>query len=72
MSTFEINKKLAELFNLPPDTMSATLRIRANSVAMLTITRAIVRDEQMVRTTTRFRLVPEESTSGETVKGEVK
>lgn len=69
MSPMEMNRKLVELFDLPPDTVSATLRIKAHVPPMLTVTRMVLRDGQIGKTTERFRLVPEKVGAGETAKG---
>lgn len=55
-----MNQRLAEMFDLPNDTFSATLRIRAGALPMLTVTRMIWRTGQLepTRQHDRYHLVP--------------
>jgi hypothetical protein len=57
-----MNERLAEMFDIPKDAFSATLRIRAGVPPILTVTRMIYRSGQLepTRQHDRYRLVPAE------------
>jgi hypothetical protein len=57
-----MNERLAEMFGIPKDTRSATLRMRAGVPPILTVTRMIYRTGQLepTRQHDRYRLVPAE------------
>jgi hypothetical protein len=57
--TIAINRKLVELLGIPSDAVAATLRLRADKLPTLTVTRVIYRSQQLgeQRETMRFRLV---------------
>ena len=57
-----MNERLAEMFDLPKDTMAATLRMRAGVPPVLTVMRMIYRTGQLepTRQHDRYRLVPVE------------
>ncbi len=54
-----MNERLVDMFGIPKDAISATLRIRAGVQPILTVTRMIYRTEQLETTKRhdRYRLV---------------
>jgi hypothetical protein len=48
-SIFKINLRLAELFDLPKDTVSATLRMRAGKPPVMLVTQFILSDDQLIK-----------------------
>ena len=64
-----MNERLTEIFGIPKDAFSATLRMRAGVTPILTVTRMIYRTGQLepTRKHDRYRLVPvDEVGAGET------
>lgn len=57
-----MNERLVEMFGIPNDAISATLRMRAGVPPILTVTRMIFRTGQLASTRQhdRYRLVPVE------------
>lgn len=55
-----MNQRFMEMFDLPRDTVSATLRLRANFPPTITVTRMIFRTGQLspTRQHDKFTLVP--------------
>lgn len=62
-----INRHIVEMFGIPNDALSATLRMRAGAPPILTVTRMIYRTGQLepTRMHDRYRLVPVEKVDGE-------
>ena len=62
-----MNRRLVEMFGIPADAISATLRMRAGQPPVLTVARMISRTGQLesTRKYNRYRLVPVENDDAE-------
>jgi len=67
MESITMNRILADMLKLPPDTYRATLVIEANELPRLTVERLVFRSGQVVPLAPEsFKLVPEKIGAGGT------